>query len=87
MNSAEIGEKKPKVFVSYCRGFGNIKDLFVKLLNDIDIETVVFDRGSRHNPSETEKILIEGCDGLLGILTPDKKMPSGLLRFDIFGFF
>lgn len=72
-------ELKPVIFVSYCQKHTELKDFFVQLIEAIGFQAEVFDAGSSKNVPETERELINKCDGFIGLLTPDEETPTGYL--------
>ena len=74
-------ERKPLIFISYCQKHHKVKDFFQAILMDMGFQTEVFDYGASKNPPEMEKELIERCDGLIGILTPDVKIEQGSFQY------
>lgn len=67
----------PTIFVSYCQRSTALKDFFVTLLGDLGFRTAVFDYGSPESVIETERDLIESCDGFLALLTPEEETADG----------
>ena len=69
--------KSPTIFVSYCQKHTKLKNFFVALLNDLGFRTEIFDYGSPASAIDTEKQLIEACDGFVALLTPDEEAADG----------
>ena len=70
-------KRAPLIFLSYCQEYAELKDLVAQLLSDFGFRTEVFDYGSPHSVIDTEKELIETCDGFVALLTPDQETADG----------